>query len=413
MLTMENPVLTAHRAQYEKLRAEIENVQWRSKAENRDLTEDELRQIEEKSEQLRNVADQIEYLVRNQERQNAVAAVATRIGMDTNGIPRDSAEWAPLGTSVPMPIAEDKPRLAHKIMPSREEMNELYRAVQDGRNLRFTVSAAQDAHTRAAITTTDTGTPAVALDYGRLREPRRLAIAAGIPTTDVAGVSEAVYPVFGSEGAADIVEEGALKPEYDDVSEGSATPQVISLWTDYSRQVSWTMPSFEIRLRQKLAARLCAREDQLLIGRVNATTGVQTYTAGTGESPVDSLLVAAGMVLSSDVGAEPNLVAINPADLVRLFGSSTGGFGESPEENLRLRLRGMDVYPTSAVAAGSAVVGAWDTCAQVVIGLQPTWTVDSLSQVKNNLITVLVEEALTLAIDEPTGFVKVTFATAE
>lgn len=163
-------------------------------------------------------------------------------------------------------------------------------------------------------------------------------------------------PVFGA-GSADVVTEGSAKPEYDAVTAGSATPAVIATATDFSRQLQLSHPAFEARLRTKLAALVARREDQLLVSTVSRTTGIGTHSAPTGESYSDSLLAVAAKVVDSDLAAEANLAVVNPADVVKIFGDATGSSCENPESELRLRLHGMQLYPSSAVSAGSPLVG--------------------------------------------------------
>ncbi len=81
--------------------------------------------------------------------------------------------------------------------------------------------------------------------------------------------------------------------------------------------------------------------------------------------------------MSSDVAAEPALAIVNPSDVVQIFGGATGTAGESPERALRLDLHGMRVYPSSAVTAGTAIVGAWSAAAHFVVGMRLTLLVDA------------------------------------
>jgi hypothetical protein len=119
-------------------------------------------------------------------------------------------------------------------------------------------------------------------------------------------------------------------------------------------------------------------------------------------------MVAAGLVLDSDVAAAPDVALVNPADLALILPSDgTGSRGESPSADFRLTVAGMQLYPTSAVTAGSAIVGAFAAASRFVVGQAPTVMIDAVSQLKSNKITLLSEEAVTLAVDEPTGFVLV------
>lgn len=75
-----NPVLVAQRAKFDKLHGEINAIQLRAlEGDGRDLTADELQEIETKSTQLRETAKQIEELADLETRSRAVADVAARL----------------------------------------------------------------------------------------------------------------------------------------------------------------------------------------------------------------------------------------------------------------------------------------------------------------------------------------------
>jgi hypothetical protein len=414
----EDPQLAAARVQYTHARDAADALLVRAEAEARDLTADELSEVEQHSRRARHAAARVEQLEAHQTRSRAVELAAHAVA---HGEPVPGTAAAAAG---PGRRASDVPTL----LPGAAQLAEMVRAAStDQGQHRWTVGDPVDGQTqhrpgaaslaggevRAAVTLTGTGTPVTSIDGRPLTEPRRIAVAAGLPVTTVTGVSGAVYPIFGDADSADVVAENALKPEYDAVTSGTATPQVIALWTDFTRQVDLTLPAFASRLRAKLAARVARREDVLMVARVLATSGIQSYTAPAAQPFKDSLLAAAALVMSSDVASAPNLAVINPADIVAIFGgSATGADGTTPAEELRLNLHGLTVYPSTAVAAGTALVGAWAAAAEYVVGMRPTVLIDSMSGLKNNRITMLMEEAVTLAVTEPAGFVNVDFVPA-
>ena len=285
----------------------------------------------------------------------------------------------------------------HSLLPDQTTLRDLYRAIEDSTTVRR--------ESRAAVLTTGTGADQLTTSL-RLssREPRRIARAAAIPPQRVAGVETVSFPVFG-EGDAGIAGEGQAKQEYDNISPGSATPQLIAVWTDFSRQVTLTQQGFEAKLRQVLAAKVARREDVLLTTTVLATTGIQTLDMAAPDP--DAVLEAAAMVDASDVAAQPNLALVNPADLALLVGVDVGSGGRaSPDLAAFLPgIHGLTLYPTNAIDAGEILVGAWNAAARYLVGLSPTFLVDGVSQIKSNLVTVLLEEAVNIAVDEPSGFV--------
>jgi hypothetical protein len=404
-----SPYLVAARKRYEAIRSELAEIQTRARDTDVDLTPAELRTATDLANEATELYNAIESLTAQEARSASVAAVAHDVyggagsGGGSVGVGGPQSAPASSGALVAVP----------PLVPSADRVAELHRAAMSGgrENLRVSVVPTGDegVQHRATITTTQTGTPTVGLNGPLLNEPRRISIAARLGVEHVAGVEGAHFPVFGSTDAADIVTEGSTKPEFDQVTSGSAVPQMISLWTEYTRQVVLSVGSFEQRLKRKLAARVAAREDLLLCTRVLATTGIQTYEGAEDEPYGYSLLGAAAQVLASDVAAAPDLAIVNPLDVVKIFGDAVGGFGESPTEQMRLNLHGMTVYPSSAVAAGTSIVGAWQAAATFVVGLSPSYFVDSMSGLKTNKITTLLEEAVNIAVHEPVGFCEVTF----
>ena len=285
----------------------------------------------------------------------------------------------------------------HSLLPDQRTLRHLYAAVTEGGTVRM--------ENRAAVLSASTGANQITAPMQTTgREPRRIARAANLSTQRVRGMEDVAFPVFGA-GDANIQTEGEPKAEFDGITAGGVSPQMIALWTDVSRQVMLTQTTFENRLRQSLASKVARREDVLLTTTVLATTGIQTLDMATADP--DAVLQAAAMVASSDVAAEPNLALVNPADLSALIGVDVGSGGRSsaPLETFLPTVHGLELYPTSAIGAGEILVGAWNVASRYIVGLPPTFLVDGVSQIKNNLVTVLLEEAVNIAVDQPEGFV--------
>lgn len=401
-MTMNKQLLTLQ-ARHDQALADAKAIQNRAAAEDRDLTQDEFRETSELAATMASAVGVIEHVKAEEARTRAVGALAASI----------SGSGGQASSVVP------------PLLPSVEQLAEMHRAALDGApprrwvvgdDLQHRDGPGEDAVSlgagghRAALGTAQVGLPVMGLASGHvLRQPRRISTAARLSVETVTGVTPVEFPVFG-DGTADITAEGATKSEYAAVTKGTATPAVIAVWTDATRQALMSMPSFEARLRAKLAALVAKREDVLMCARVLATSGIQTVTAaGSGATAYgDALLSAAALVLSSDVAAAPDLAVVHPLDVVKIFGgSATGAGGETPQTDLRLSLHGLAVYPSTAVTQGTALVGAWAAGAHFIVGMPPTYLVDAASQLKANKITILHEEAVTLAIDEPTAFVSV------
>lgn len=387
-----NPYITRRVESYRTLRNQIDGLQTRAVDENRDLTEAELNSVKAKAAEAKAIYTEIAPEIEEHHRHGQVAAMQAQIQ------PALAEQDAPSPDAVP------------PLLPSGALLRAAHACFNEGRTAaRFTVGEAPPGQQhRAAVTTAQAGVPTGQLERTP-REPRRLAVVAGLPSQTIAWGSDVVFPVW-TGGAANVVAEGVLKPEMTNPAAGSVVPSTIAIWQDVTRQAD-SLGNFRARLEQKLAAKVALREDQLLVSTAIGTVGRQTYVAPVSEPFADSLLHAAALVLGSDVAAPPNVAVVNVADVKKIFGGGVGAGGESPESMLRLDLHGMTIYPvpTAALAVNKAVVGAWSAMARLIVGLAPTLLVDAVSGMKNNLITVLLEEALGLAIDEPTGLVEVTF----
>lgn len=369
-------VLEDVRAQRAKVYEQAKTIADAAAAAARNFTEAEQRDYDRLSAELDRYDERIKDLAGGQQRQQQATAVLDQYRSGTGY--RDSPP---------------------SLLPDQEALGRLHEAARSGETLRV--------EARAVVTTTDTGASNLATTLTRPdREPRRIAAASGMGAQMVTGLESVEFPIFGS-GAAGLATEGAAKTEYDNITPGSRTPVVIAIWSDSTRQNLWTMPDFEARLRAVLAAKVANREDLLLVTEVLGTTGIQSVT---GPVSPDLVLQAAAQVAASDVAAEPNLLLLNPADVPTVLGVDVGAGGEaSPAFGAFLPgIHGMRVYPSNHVTAGEAILGAWPAAARFIVGLSPTFLVDSTSQIKSNVVTILAEEAVNIAVDEPTGFVHIT-----
>jgi Family of unknown function (DUF6394) len=293
-----HPYTAARVEKYRTLRGQIEALHDLAVHEQRDLSEEELTQV--RADQARRLYREIEFDIDEENRQAKVAQLALRVA--------EPAE----------PTADDRERIPN-LMPSAGQIDAIREAIKgdNPRALKFTTRDAHPSqHDRAVVTlATDLGTPKTAIG-GVVGEPLRIATVAGLPTEHVNGASEAVFPVFGA-GTAGIAAEAGAKTEYDAISPGSAVPQVVNAWTDYTRQAATSHLSFEQLLRQKLAALVASREDQLLQATVGATTGIQTQAAVAG-AQAGPILTAAAKVQAA-VGQYPDVCLVNPADIFGFF----------------------------------------------------------------------------------------------
>ncbi len=385
-----NPYLEPLQAQYAELRSAIETASETATREGRDLSDAELRQVREYGTSAQDLAATIEAYTELESRAGAVAGMAAAV----------AAGAAP----------ESRAAVAPPLMPSAGQVDAIRRTLsgESPTPMRFTTTDRSAGEARAVVTMAgDAGTPSAALDARTLPEPRRIATAAGLPVERVDGGENVTFPVFGA-GTAGVAAENAAKTEYDAISPGTAAPQMINAYTDYTRQLALSHGAFEQRLRAKLASLVAAREDVLLQAKVMATAGIQTQAFAAG-AQASAVLIGAAKVQDA-VGQAPDVALVNPADIGLLFGAGLANTPPGELAELDLNLFGMRVYPTAAQTAGFVLAGAWRASSRLVVGMLPTYFVDVYSGLKNNRITTLLEEAVDLAVEEPTGFISIDIA---
>ena len=161
--------------------------------------------------------------------------------------------------------------------------------------------------------------------------------------------------------------------------------------------------------------------ESYLVSTLLGTSGIDV-TVNTGIS-FDNLLKAK-MAVATNTGYDADAIIINPADLQTLLltkdGGSTGqylmgGPAYAPYGNgaygAYLPIWGMKVVSTSAIASGTAIVGAFKACASVITKAGEGFRVEVANQNEDdfvkNMITVRIEERLLEAVRLPGGFAKV------
>ena len=158
-----------------------------------------------------------------------------------------------------------------------------------------------------------------------------------------------------------------------------------------------------------------------LVSTILGTSGIDV-TVNTGIS-FDNLLKAK-MAVNTNTGYDADAIVINPLDLQTLLltkdGGQTGqylmgGPAYAPYGNGMygeyLPIWGMKVVASSAIASGTALVGAFATCASIITKAGEGFRVEVANQNEDdfvkNMVTVRVEERLLEAVRLPGGFAKV------
>lgn len=241
--------------------------------------------------------------------------------------------------------------------------------------------------------------------------------------------------------------EGAVEGSFATVAEGGAKPQLhmadpttrtdalkkIAGFMKFTDEMVEDFPFWQSEINQRgLYLLALAEENQLLNGPGTGSTvlgllnrsGKQTETSANRTDNADALFRAMTKVQTA-TGLSADGIIINPADYQKLrlskdangqyFGGGffsgqygNGGITEQPP------LWGMRTIVTAAVAAGTAVVSAFQASTTVYRkgGVRVESTNSHVDDFTNNLITTRIEERVALAVRIPAATVQVTLSDA-
>ena len=239
------------------------------------------------------------------------------------------------------------------------------------------------------------------------------------------------YPVeTGFTNSAATVSEttGALKPQSEikfDIKTTSVT--TIAHWLLATRQILDDVPMLQSyidgRLRYGLAY---VEENQLLNGGGTGTdlNGIYTqataFAAGsiiqTGATNIDVLRYAMLQAALAELPATGHV--LNPIDWAQIetLKDSTGQYLiGNPQGTIQPTLWGLPVVATQAMAAGSFLTGAFRLGAQIFdrMDARVEISTEDSDNFRKNLVTILAEERLALAVYRPEAFIKGTYAAAK
>ncbi len=212
--------------------------------------------------------------------------------------------------------------------------------------------------------------------------------------------------------SADVVAEGALKPQSElQFEDASAPVRTIAHWMRASVQILADAPALRSMIDQRLRYGLAFKEEQQLLngsgsgqnieGLVTAATAYAAPGSLTAATPVDVVRL---MILQVALAEYPaNGIVMNPIDMaaIEMAKDTAGGYliGD-PQGTIQKRLWGLPVIETQAMGVDKALVGAFDLAAQIFDRQDATVEVSTEDQdnfVKNK-VTIRAEERLALAI---------------
>ncbi|WP_265502215.1 phage major capsid protein [Paracoccus beibuensis] len=225
---------------------------------------------------------------------------------------------------------------------------------------------------------------------------------------------------------ADIVAEGALKPKSDMALEArSANTQVIAHWIAASRQVLSDSPQLRDLIDTELRFGLREKEeDQLLNG--DGTGGNLTGLIPNATAFVDSLgitgptlidTIAAAILQNATANLPADGIIVHPTDWMRMrtLKDADGKYIlGNPGDTVEPRLFGLPVVETASMTQGAFLVGAFRRAATIYDRWQPVVMVSTehADFFTRNLVAILAEERLAMAIKDPLALTYGSFAAA-
>lgn len=233
--------------------------------------------------------------------------------------------------------------------------------------------------------------------------------------------STLVYLVEGAiQGAPAVTAEGAKKPQ---VHFADPTPVTVSLakiacHIKESDEYINDYPFLASAINGRLLYELGLVEQGKLVTDLLGTSGIQTGTiaSGAGAADIADAILQAAMDVQAQTGFVADAIVINPTDWYglrigkdgedRYFG---GGYFGGQNAN---DVWGIPVCVSTAVTAGTIIVGAFKTCGSVVQngGVRVEAVNTNEDDFVKNLMTIRAEERLALAVRRPAGFKKLTKA---
>ena len=274
----------------------------------------------------------------------------------------------------------------------------------------------------AAPMTTPSSIGYALADYDKniVLQPRRPLMVADLFGSETISGNALTYYVESAtvEGGVSTVAEGAEKPL---TSFGEPTAKTVSLVKiaahykesdELIEDAPWLASSINNRgiyLHQKYV-------EDFLIGTLSGTSGLGTSDDATADG-----IFKAMMTVQSNSGFAADAIVINPADYQKLrlakdgMGQYYGGgffYGEYGNGELaeQPRIWGLRTVVSSAVSAGTCYVGAFKLGASVIRkgGMAVNIANQNEDDFIKNMVTIVIEERLALAVRYPAAFVKIT-----
>ena len=310
--------------------------------------------------------------------------------------------------------------------------SEEYRSwAQAGANGRSpVVDLGMEFRTVSDVTTSATSGGAL-INAGRLARigqdylDRRTFLIDRLPVIPISGPIEYVQdqsPLADLANKAVEVSEGGAKPQAGPtMAVVTESPAVIAAWVNITRQVAADAPQVQAYLDGRLRYSVKRRADgQVINGDGNSPnlsglldrSGILTEAPGSSEARAVTIRKAITTMEESE--SVPEIVVLNPGDaeLFDLTNTASAGLHAVPNLNQgpASTAWGLEVVRSNAIASGTAMLV--DPMAVAVLDRQaPTAhiTDSHASNFTSNILTLLLEARIGLALFNPAGVLKVTF----
>lgn len=391
-----------------------------AKASNRDLTDEEITDLEAKAAEATELKAKIERAEKSE-------ALMERIG----GMKSDVEEEAPAGGS----DADGAKSLGeHFVKHAGAKLSEI-KGVKGASATAPEFKAASDTHTIGGVF----GPVLTQVDRTIIQAVRpRLTIADLLGSGTLTGNAISYFVEGALEGAFTTVAEAGAKPQLHVADPTAVTDALkkiagfIKVSDEMIEDLDFVMSEINGRLLYELAK---FEEAQLLNGAGTGSqilgllnrSGVQTEARGntaSNDTAADTIFRAITKVTTGS-GLDADGLVINPADYQTLrlakdangqyygggfFNGAYGNGGISEQPNVW----GLRTVVTPAISAGTVLVGAFGQAGTVYRkgGVRVESTNSHASDFTSNLVTIRAEERLALAVRRPSGLVKTTITPA-
>lgn len=257
------------------------------------------------------------------------------------------------------------------------------------------------------------------VDRSVAAQPRRIAAADFFSNATISGNAITYFRQGAYEGTPAVTAQGAKKPQ----NSTSFAPTTLALskiaaYIKETDEILWDASFLASEVQNSLVHHLGVVEDSTIVTTVSGTSGILTYTLGTGESLADGII--SGVMKIKDASAyDASVVIMNPADFLAALkakdgndqyyggGYFTAAYGTGAY-GVPTAIWGVPVFTSSAITAGTAIVAAREA---VKVwrkgGLDVKLYEQNEDDALYNRVTLLAEERLACAVVDLNGVCKI------